>query len=94
MTSDAIKSGIEKAVAARKPLSKNLIVRVSADLHDKLAALADQMTETLPGRRTTVSDVARVILEQGLRDKRKIRRVRDDWGLNRYQDEPEQEEGI
>jgi hypothetical protein len=67
---ETIARQVKTAVAARKPMTKNLIVRVSEELYAKLEEAAAEMTKNIPGRNTTVSDIARGILEVGLKDRR------------------------
>jgi hypothetical protein len=50
-------------------MNKNLILRVPKDLHDKLAQRAETMNAEMPGYRVTVSNVARGILEWGIKER-------------------------
>jgi|SRR5688572_28943342 len=65
-----IEDRIKDEIAARAPMSKNLVVRIPAEMHAHLALIAEKMTEEIPGRRTTISDVARGILEYALKEQR------------------------
>jgi hypothetical protein len=90
-TKERIEKNILSSISARPPvMSKNLIVRVTEEMHDKLAELADEMSKELPGRKATISDVARGILDYGLWE----RRLR--YGAWAYRDDTkgESEEGI
>jgi hypothetical protein len=60
---------VKENVEGRKRMTRNLIVRVPDELYSRMEALADEMTRKMPGRKTTISDVARGILEVGLKDR-------------------------
>jgi hypothetical protein len=67
-----LKAKIEDTIkdAVRQPrMSKNLILRVPTELHNKLAKMAETMNAEMPGYRVTVSDVARGILEWGIKER-------------------------
>lgn len=67
-----LKAKIEGTIkdAVRQPrMTKNLILRVPTELHDKLAKMAETMNAEMPGYRVTVSDVARGILEWGIKER-------------------------
>ena len=66
---ETIAKQVKTTAQARKRMSRNLIVRVSDELYEKLESAAAEMTAEIPGRNTTVSDVARGILEVGLKDR-------------------------
>jgi hypothetical protein len=70
-TKDQIGQRIKRDLSSRAPvMNKNLILRVPDELHAKLAAMAQEMSAEMPGHRVTVSDVARSILEFGLKDRK------------------------
>jgi hypothetical protein len=61
-------------LAARKRMGRSLTIRISDEMHEKLTKLTATLNDETPGRITTVSDVARAILEQGLSEKRRFGR--------------------
>lgn len=76
-TKEQIGQKIKKDVIGRPPvMTKNLIVRVPGELHDKLKEMAQAMNLEMPGHRVTVSDVARGILEFGIREREPSSRTR------------------
>jgi hypothetical protein len=79
-TKEHIGRKIRSDVASRQPaMTKNLIVRVSDEMHEKLAQIAREMTAEMPGHRVTISDVARGIIEFGIKDRAPTyRRSRDE----------------
>jgi hypothetical protein len=86
---ETITRQVKTAAQARKPMTKNLIVRVSQEMYEKLEAAAAAMTEEIPGRNTTVSDIARGILEVGLKERPVT------WSqMKRAEAEREKKEGI
>jgi predicted transcriptional regulator len=50
-------------VAAKKAMTRSLVVRVSDELHGKLQHLAEKVSKKY-GTKATVSDVARAVLEE------------------------------
>lgn len=69
-TREIVEHKIKKTVAQRSAMKRNLIVRMPDELYAQLEALSQKMTDEMPGKRVTVSDVARIILEHGLRFRR------------------------
>jgi hypothetical protein len=69
-TKDLIGKKIKNDLTSRPMMSKNLVLRVPDELHQKLAEMAKQMSEEMPGHRVTISDVARGIIEWGLKDRK------------------------
>jgi hypothetical protein len=70
-TKAKIEEAIKDGVSARQPrMNKNLILRVPDEMHDKLAQMAKTMNAEMPGYRVTVSDVARGILEWGIKERK------------------------
>jgi hypothetical protein len=57
--------------AKTKMADRSMTVRVSHELYQQLADLAAQFNAEMPGRITTVSDVARSILQNGVNYRRK-----------------------
>jgi hypothetical protein len=88
-TREVVENKIKKIVSERAPMKRNLIVRMGDDLHNQLKELAEKMTEEMPGKRVTVSDIARIILEHGVRNRKDAQRRRE-----RELEEIEEEEGI
>jgi hypothetical protein len=68
---EQIENRIKDEVESRAAMSKNLVVRIPNEMHAQLTQMAQQMSEEIPGRRTTISDVARGILEYALKDRRR-----------------------
>jgi hypothetical protein len=66
---DRINDAIVDEAQSHVAMTKNLVVRVPESMHAQLVMIAQQMTKEIPGRRTTISDVARGILEFALRDR-------------------------
>jgi hypothetical protein len=50
-------------VAAKKTMTRSLVVRVSEDLHEKLKHLTEKVAAK-HGTKVTISDVARAVLEE------------------------------
>jgi Cu/Ag efflux pump CusA len=69
-TREIVEHKIKKAISARSPMKRNLIVRMPDELHNQLEEIAQKMTKEMPGKRVTVSDVARILLEHGVRLKK------------------------
>jgi predicted transcriptional regulator len=67
-----------EAHARTRRMSRSMTIRISEEMHQRLAELAAAMSDKIPGRMTTVSDVARAVLEQALLKKGKDREL---WGL-------------
>jgi hypothetical protein len=87
---EVVENKIKQAIGERAPMKRNLIVRMGDELHDQLAELARKMSEEMPGKRVTVSNVARIILEHGVRARKNTQRAKD----LREREEMEEEGGI
>jgi hypothetical protein len=61
---------IRKAKTRRA--DRSMTMRMSEELYQQLAELAAHFNAEMPGRITTVSDVARAILQQGVAYRRKV----------------------
>jgi hypothetical protein len=85
-TKERIGQKIKNDLASRPMMSKNLVLRVPDELHQKLAEMAKEMSEEMPGHRVTISDVARGIIEWGLKDRKQT------YGRFAYRDAPDEEE--
>jgi hypothetical protein len=59
---------ISTRLADRKAMTRSLVVRVPDDLHEKLQELAEKV-RAKTGRKTTLSDVARAVLEDATESK-------------------------
>jgi hypothetical protein len=84
-TKAKIEEAIKDGVSARQPrMNKNLILRVPDEMHNKLAKMAETMNAEMPGYRVTVSDVARGILEWGIKERK------SHYGRFTYRDAPDE----